>query len=160
MEYPLLEGALKICIVGPSGSGKTTLAAKLIANEESVFKRPHKTVIFCHEFLDPLFRQLAKDLGERGVTVRTNHGLPNEIIADYEASGGATEPTLIVIDDLILRLAKDPEQTEKLFVWGSSKLNLDVMILVQNLYHKSLRNISLQWYVVLVKKVTVLYCSR
>ena len=148
MEYPLWGDkgeALRLLLVGGSGTGKTSTAAKILANQEFIFKRPYKEVVVCHEVLDPLLKLLAEKMAERGVVFRFVHGLPNELIAEYEANGGATVPTLILLDDLLLRLEKDGRETEKLFLWGSTKLKIDVMILVQNLYHKAMRNISLQW---------------
>lgn len=131
------------CIVsGPSGSGKTHLVRSILEAQNAAFNRSPKKILWAYGQWQELYSEPLK-----GVSVRYHENLPEEedIISD--------KPELIVIDDLMSELTGDVNMT-KLFTKWSHHHNIDVIFIVQNVFHKGkeMRTISLNThYFILLK---------
>ena len=131
------------CIVsGPSGSGKTVLVRSLLEAQKVSFNRPPKRVLWAYGQWQELYREKFKNL-----SVIYHENLPEE--EDILSS----KADLIVIDDLMSELTGDVRMT-KLFTKWSHHHNIDVIFIVQNVFHRGneMRTISLNsHYFVLLK---------
>ena len=125
------------CIVGPTGSGKTCFTDTLIKYKDVLFDNmPPKKVMYCYGVYQDLF-----DTMERKYPFISFHeGLPTEDAIRQFATTG--EHNFIIIDDL-LQEAKNNLNVEKLFLQLSHHLCISVFFLVQNLFSKHIRTISL-----------------
>ena len=82
------------------------------------------------------------------VPIEFIEGLPTE---DYYASLDTTARKLLIVDDQMQKAAVD-ETIRKLFTSGSHHRNLSIILLVQNMFEKGLRTVSLNCnYMVLFK---------
>ena len=133
-------GQIRAMVVGPSSSGKTTLVAELILNSSLIFSITFDKIVISYEILDPTWERLAQILPN----VTLIQYLPLDFLAALEARGRASEKTLVVLDDQLINISKNPEPINKLFTMGSSKLGVSVMLLTQNMYFPQFRTISLQ----------------
>ena len=91
--------------------------------------------------------------GERQVEIEAHHEdvefLKDANIEDIYESLDPNDSNLLVIDD---QMSRERKYIEKLFTQGSHHKNLTVIMLVQNLFQKELRTISLNsHYIVLMK---------
>lgn len=131
------------CIVsGPSGSGKTFLVRSILEAQSITFNRPPKMVLWAYGQWQDLYKTALK-----GIKVTYHDGLPEE--EDIIKS----KADLIVIDDLMSELSGDVRMT-KLFTKWSHHHNIDVIFIVQNVFHNGpeMRTISLNThYFVLLK---------
>lgn len=131
------------CIVsGPSGSGKTFLVRSILEGQNVTFNRPPNRILWAYGQWQDLYKQPM-----RSVNVVYHEGLPEEVdIINSNAD-------LIVIDDLMSELTGDVRMT-KLFTKWSHHHNIDVVFIVQNVFHNGpeMRTISLNThYFILLK---------
>lgn len=125
-----LKSPFTSIIAAGSGSGKTWLMKRLIDNANAVCTEPPSEIIYCYGAWQPLFEDM------RNVTF--HEGLI-DIQSDFSRDG---KPRWIVIDDLMEKVKKN-EEMNSLFTKYSHHFNLSVFFLVQNLFAKDLRTISL-----------------
>lgn len=142
MDHLKFKSPFTCIISGPSGSGKTYLVRSILEAQKSVFNRAPKKILWAYGQWQELYKKPLK-----GVSVRYHENLPEEedIVSD--------KPELIVIDDLMSELTGDVRMT-KLFTKWSHHHNIDVMFIVQNVFHKGneMRTISLNThYFILLK---------
>lgn len=123
----------RLIISGCSEAGKTVLVFKLLDRVEWMYTVPPKRIIYCYSIYQPEFSKYEK----AGVIFK--EGLPS---LDWFKTGDP--PQLLIIDDLLTEIEKDKEKTvDKLFTKASHHFNLSVCLLVQNIYSKQLRTITL-----------------
>lgn len=123
-------------IAGPTGSGKTYFVSRLIALADSMITPPPSQVMWFYSHWQPVYDELEKN------GVKFIEGLPTD-----DLPKGA----LVIIDDL---MAETTEKVTKIFTKGSHHLDISIIYLVQNLFHKGKeqRTISLNsQYIVLFK---------
>jgi hypothetical protein len=126
-------------VSGPTKSGKTHFTINLLKHLHTLVEPIPEKIIWC-------FGQNQKFVG-----------LPDEVelcegLARVSEIDGS-EPSLLVIDDLMQEAAQDKDIVD-LFTKGSHHKDLSVIMLVQNLFHqgKFMRTISLNThYMVLFK---------
>ncbi|GFY43798.1 uncharacterized protein TNIN_225411 [Trichonephila inaurata madagascariensis] len=111
-------------VAGSTGCGKTQLIKKLI-DFKMIYPFP-SNIIWCYGAYQALYREM------RGIEFY--EGLPPDI--------NSLSNALIVIDDLMSELSGDSKLT-KLFTKGSHHRNLSVIFVVQNVFYKGIRDISL-----------------
>lgn len=124
-------------ISGPSGSGKTTFLEKLIENKDILISKSIKKIIWCYgeEHAKPSFSN-----------VEYFKGIPDNF--DNEEN----DPVLVILDDLMMGAFN--KQICELFTKGSHHRNLSVIVVTQNIFHKSshTRDISLNSKYIIVFK--------
>ena len=120
-----LKSPFTCVVAGPTGCGKTVLVRKLLASD-LIFPRPRK-VIWCYSDCQSAYEE---------VNAKFVEGLTEE------------DCDLIIIDDLMDEFKKVVD----LFIKKSHHRNTSVLFVVQNIFLKGLRTISLNaHYLVLFK---------
>jgi len=133
------------CLIsGPTGSGKTIFIRRKLKNFKhllSNFNQPILKVLWAYGVWNPL---LDVPISENVITQYVNDIPSNDLIEEFK-------PNLIVIDDLLNEFDKNKD-LENLFIKKSHHLNISVIFSVQNLFHKTIRTISLNaHYIILMK---------
>jgi hypothetical protein len=133
-------------IAGPNGSGKTHLVRNILNSFNVLFynvNTPVLKVLWSYGQWQPLINFYISD----SVIVKTNEGIPSEkIINEFK-------PNIIVLDDLLTEFEKQKNKNvENLFIKKSHHLNISVIFVVQNLFYKSIRTISLNSHYIIVLK--------
>lgn len=124
-------------ISGPSGSGKTTFLNNLINCKQFLISSPISRIIWCYgeENAKPNFKN-----------IEYYYGIPNNIENELN------EPVLLILDDLMMGAFN--KTVCELFTKGSHHRNFSVIVVTQNLFHKSshTRDISLNSKYIIVFK--------
>lgn len=133
-----------LVIAGPSSCGKSTWVKKLLLKKEKLFDKPRGKVFYFYNSYD---KNLFPFLERNELVQSFTKGLPDLSWMQENATEGEN-PTLI-LDDLMLQVR--PE-TQSLFTEGSHHCNFNVIFLVQNMFLKALRTITLNCKYALVFK--------
>lgn len=134
-----------ILTAGPTGSGKTVLVRKILQHYNVCFENistPPK-IIWCYG----QWQSSYLDNVGNGVQIQYHEGLIDEHTVETK------RPDIVVVDDLMNELGGD-DALVNLFTKGSHHLNLTVIFIVQNVFHKGphMRTISLNsHYMILLK---------
>lgn len=126
-------------IAGPSGVGKSFLVRDIIKYKDQMFSTVPDRIVWFYGIHQPLYDEI-KD-------VEFVEGLPT----NFREYLGVN--TLFVIDDLMSEAASDKRLTH-LFTKGSHHLNLNIIFITQNFFHKGaeMREITLNTqYIILCK---------
>lgn len=134
-----------ILAAGPTGSGKTVLVRKILQNYNQCFENiaSPPSVIWCYG----QWQSSYLDNVGNGVQIQYHEGLIDERMVESKC------PDIVIVDDLMNELGGD-DALVNLFTKGSHHLNLTVIFIVQNVFHKGphMRTISLNsHYMVLLK---------
>lgn len=125
-----LQPYFSMVLTGPSGSGKTSLVIQLIRNREQYINGPTSRVIFCYHYLQPEIAQLKRED-------------PNIILTDSitEAKELAIKDSLLILDDKQNEFQQKSVLNEvtEIFVRGVKHAEYNCCVLVQSLFHESLR---------------------
>ena len=129
------------CLIsGPTQSGKTYFVLELLRNLDKMFLPVPTKVIWCH-----------------GESQEKHKELPSNVILSEGLEGlKEIDPkvkNLLILDDLMHETGSSDEVAE-LFTKGSHHRNLSVIMIVQNIFHKSkiIRTVSLNsHYIILFK---------
>lgn len=115
-------------IGGPSMSGKSTFLKKLLSRRREMFENDFKKIIWC-------YAENSAKPDINGITFC--RGLPKNL------ENEDNEETLLILDDLMSDAYNS--MISELFVKGSHHRNTSIILVTQNLFHKSSysRNISL-----------------
>lgn len=125
-----LKSPFTAMIAAGTGSGKTWLMKRLIEAADTVCTSPPVEIIYCYGAWQPLFDDMT------GVTF--HEGLMN--FNDEAIKDG--KHRWVIIDDLMEKVKRN-EDVNSLFTKYSHHYNISVFFLVQNLFSKDLRTISL-----------------
>lgn len=133
------------CLVsGPSGSGKTILVRRILKNFKACiynFQQPVLRVLWSYGQWHHFINVKISD----NVIVHYHKGIINDNVLNE------FKPHIIVFDDLLDEIDKN-KYLENMFTKKSHHLNISVFFLVQNLFFKTLRTISLNAnYIILMK---------
>jgi len=123
-------------ISGPSGSGKTFLIAKMLKKRREIFDTPIDKVIYIYSHFQDIFHELQAN--DPGIIFTSN-------IEDMQNL--ATTPCLIICDDVMdsmKRGSRAQELITRFFVQSSHHLSCSVFLVLQNLFHPGVREISIQ----------------
>jgi hypothetical protein len=131
-------------VCGPTGSGKTILIRRILKHFKILFFNlniPTLKVLWAYGQWQPLLNVSISD----NVIVQYIENIPSkEIIQEFS-------PNVIVFDDLLNEFNKNND-LENFFIKNSHHLNISVMFVVQNFFHKNIRTISLNsQYLILLK---------
>jgi len=123
-----------VVIAGPTGSGKTVLLNDLIASSDTVaHEKPHE-IIYCYSEWQKAYDTMRQTSPQPLRFVRGMIDLENGIPKDGRHRW-------LVIDDLMDELVgKNP--LDRLFTVLSHHLNLSIFLVVQNLFQKGMRTLS------------------
>ncbi|XP_035216111.1 uncharacterized protein LOC118189592 [Stegodyphus dumicola] len=139
MEFPKLQHPFTMVISGPTGCGKTYFVRELLKYKEEMFSTIPDKVVWCYGIYQPLYNDIPN--------VTFVEGLPIK----YQEYLGSN--TLFIIDDLMSECGNDKRLTN-LFTKGSHHLNLSVIFITQNFFHKGkeMREVTLNaHYLILCK---------
>ncbi len=137
-----------VFIVGSSGSGKTHLTSKILHEKDNLFKSKNnvliKNVILCYSTWQNSYQQWS----DRGFLTKTIIGFPSfedlqRNFNKFKDKGG----TLLILDDLAPSLSKkDIEELHIFLTVTSHHSNVTLIFIGHNLFHKNLRECSLQFH--------------
>ena len=114
-------------VARPTSSRKTYFVKRLSEGGEDIIQNPPENIIRCYGMEQTLYN----DMQETIPNITFVEGVPN----DLEATLDPSVWNLIVLDDMMDQLSRNPRITD-LFTKGSHHLNLSVIFIVQNLFHK------------------------
>jgi Poxvirus A32 protein len=131
-----LKAPFSMVISGMPQSGKSTLTAKLLERRNEVITtsdgRPINRILYCYTEHQPrFFRELAHRVPE----IKFHKGLPSEY------ADGSDSPSIVVLDDLMNEASKSDDAVAA-FTRTSHHRNVCLIMLVQNFFHKNLRNLT------------------
>lgn len=126
--FPQFIHPFTMLICGPSGSGKTTFLENLITKKNDLFNISIDRIIWCYA------EESAKPNFEK---IEYFKGVPETV------ENETNEPILLILDDLMMGAFN--KNVCELFTKGSHHRNLSVIVVTQNIFHKSshTRDISL-----------------
>lgn len=137
-----LKAPFTMVVSGMTQSGKSTLTADLLKRRDEIIEssRPIRNVCYCYsEYQHKLF----VDLQSHIPGIRFHNGLPEDF---EEFSDG-----IVVLDDLMSEASKS-EDVCAAFTRKSHHHNICLIILVQNFFHKNLRNITTNCHYLCIMK--------
>jgi hypothetical protein len=138
MEVFTFKHPFTCLLSGPTSSGKTVFVMKLIKDQVSLISPPVKKVIYCYSQWQDVFNEMSTDFGVTFV-----QGLPSEEMLREPI------PKLLLVDDLMSEIGLE---TETIFTRLSHHTSTSVILIVQNIFQKNLRTISLNsHYIILMK---------
>jgi hypothetical protein len=139
-------------ISGPTGSGKTELLKRFVDERETVVDVSPLEIIYCYGAWQNRFDDFDGVNFHEGM-IDAENGIPSD-----------GKPRWIVVDDLMEEAGKTSNLLN-LFTKFSHHKNVSVFFVTQNLFHKSLRSITIQaQYIALFKsprdKTAPMYLGR
>lgn len=126
-----LKAPFTAVVSGPTGSGKTKYMIELIKGAKSVTNDPPVEILYCYGAWQTDFHELE----EAGVVMHNGLLSEDEIPTDGK-------PRWIVVDDLMEEVSGD-KTMNNLFTKYSHHRNLSVFFLIQDLFKKKNRTLSL-----------------
>jgi hypothetical protein len=134
-----------ILVAGPSGSGKTSFVTRLLLSPISMFEPEIQDIVVFYAEWQPDYVEWRRRVQ---VPIEFIEGMPTE---DYYDTVDSNTRRLLIVDDQMQKAAADG-MISKLFTRGSHHRNLSIILMVQNMFEKGLRTISLNSnYMVLFK---------
>jgi hypothetical protein len=131
-QFPATMG-----VFGPSQVGKTTFVLKLIENTKDMFTKEPKRILYCYSAWQKAYDELKK------IDYVTMHeGVPSRSL--MEEFTYDRQPTLLVLDDLMAKIIKDPDVQHYVTVMSHHN-NIGIVLIMQSIFPqgKCARTISL-----------------
>ena len=128
-----IPNPVSVLISGPSNSGKTFFVSKFIKNRDRLMSPPPERITWCYSIWQKVYDEIEAEFIQ---------GVP-----DFDYFDG--RQTNLVLDDL---MDQKVDLVTKYFTLGSHHLNLTVFYLVQNLFFRGIRTISLNSQIVVLFK--------
>lgn len=135
---------LNILVSGPSKSGKTWYIAKLIKHLPWLLDRPMNKIIICYAVWQPMYDELT----DQYANIEFYEGLPS---SPFDLFSTEHRPGLMIFDDLMGELT-DKENKKKIEQWfsrGSHHHDVSLCALIQNLFPKDMRTVSLNAHIII-----------
>ena len=126
-------------VAGPTGSGKTVKIMQLIDNAETISNPSPVEIIYCYGAWQKTFDAYVG-------RVRFHEG-----VIDVETLPDDGRLRWLVLDDLMETVMKRDGSSD-LFTKHSHHKNLSVIFVVQNLFHKNIRTVSINSQYILLAK--------
>ena len=120
-----------ISVVGPAGCGKTRLIAKMISNQEKIFRKSFDRILYFYKHNQESYEKLRFECSTKAVDLDLVQGLEWNAV---ERSEALKQRTLVVIDDLYDEAAQSKEFLD-LVIAGRHK-NVHLMVLRHNLFQQ------------------------
>jgi len=131
-----------IWIAGPTQSGKTRFTQKLLRHRKHLFDPPVKSVVFVYSTWQKTYDEIKRE----DPTVMWIQGLPDDPFKYFEKGGNG----LLVLDDAMSEMRDRAEHVSRWFTRGSHHKNVSIACLVQNLFPKHFREISLNAHILVL----------
>jgi hypothetical protein len=124
-------------IFGPSQVGKTTFVMQLIKHAGDMFTKTPKRILYCYGAWQKAYDEL-----DKLTHVKLHEGVPTR--AEMEEFTYDREPTLLVLDDLMAKIIKDPDVQHYVTVMSHHN-NIGIVLIMQSIFPqgKCARSISL-----------------
>ena len=128
-----LQAPFTAVLAGPTGSGKTQLLIKLIQKSQLISNPPPEEIIYCYGAYQKDFKRIENlvSLREGGISV-------SEIPDDGRHRW-------LILDDLMSEMGNSSD-TSDLYTKHSHHRNISVFFVMQNLFNKGSRTISINTY--------------
>lgn len=139
VEPFVFKSPTNIICAGATGSGKTFLLFEILKYRQELFTKDIDEIIYCYGIYQPIFNRYTE-------MITFHKGLiPQE---DLKVDG---KHRLLIIDDLMHEIDRS---VSELFTKGSHHMNLTVLFITQNIFHKNvhMRDISLNAHYLLLFK--------
>ena len=137
VDYTCFQKQSTIIIAGLTNSGKSVFTKRLIEHKDDLFKNdPVTRILFCYAHEQNIYDELEK----RFSFVTFFKGLPSENA--IEEFSNPSEHTLLILDDLMSQGSKN-KVVELMFTQICHHLNMSIIFIVQNMFLKSIRTVSL-----------------
>lgn len=139
MEFPKLQHPFTMIIAGPTGCGKSFFVRDLIKYKNDMFSTTPDKIVWFYGIHQSLYDEIPNVIFVEGLSSKYQEHLGNN--------------TLFIIDDLMSECGSDKRLTN-LFTRGSHHLNLSVIFITQNFFHKGkeIREITLNSHYILLCK--------
>jgi len=142
---PKLRAPFTMCVSGMTQSGKSTLVKKILIRRNEIIATGGNQIdrlMYCYTEWQP---SLFADLKQKIPSIEFCLGIPEKW------HDGMDKPALVVLDDLMHEAGKSSE-VGAAFTRTSHHRNVSLIILVQNFFHKNMREITSNChYLVLMK---------
>ena len=144
LKHLQFNSPFTMMVAGPSGGAKTVLVRRILKNHRLLIA-PHNStlsVIWAYGQWQATYNEPVEN-----VRIQYVDGLPSQVMLQE------SHPNVIIIDDLMNELA-DNVRMGNLFTKGSHHMNINVIFISQNLYHKGkqMRNINLSCHYLILMK--------
>lgn len=125
-----LKAPFTAVISGPTGCGKTQLLFRLISDSVNVCNKPPHEVIYCYGAWQEAFDNVSGVTFHEGM-IDISTDIPNDNLHRW-----------LIIDDLMSD-DSSMKHINDIFTKGSHHRNISVFFVLQNLFYKNVRTISL-----------------
>ena len=122
-----LQTPCTISVIGSTSSGKTTFISKLMWRED-LFVHKISKILYCYSCFQPIFDEMAQVHDN----IEFHHDLPSEESIKEFAND---QHNLIVLDDLMSKVSVS-QTMQDLFCQYSHHLNVSVIFISQNIFHR------------------------
>lgn len=119
-----LDNPYTMIVSGQTGSGKTRFVLNVIRHNKEINAVPFKRIIYAYSVLQDILQTTSAEVSE----MELHDGFPN-------IDGWTGEPTLLIVDDMMLELRNDVRLAE-LFTKMRHK-NVSTIFITQNFYFQS-----------------------
>ena len=120
-------------VAGPSGAGKSQFIIRVLKNRDVMFDVKFVDIVWCYGE-----EKAIPEYVKNNHSIRTFQGVPST--CDIITDGDVTKPRLLILDDL---QSESKSKVDDLYSRGSHHLNVSVFLILQNIFHKGKRDISL-----------------
>jgi hypothetical protein len=134
-----LVAPFTMIVAGPTGSGKTVKIMELIDNAASLCVPPPVEIVYCYGEWQSAFEK------------RSDRVTFHEGVLDVDSLPDDKRHRWLVVDDLMDELLSR-DDAAALFTKRSHHRNLSVIFVVQNLFHKKIRTLSINAHYILLAK--------
>ena len=134
-----LRAPFTMLVAGPTGSGKTVLVSRLIEHASALSDPPPSEIIYCYDEWQSGFEPLSQK-------VTFKKGVPDDTILLNDG-----RHRWIIVDDLMDELL-DGKAANELFTKKSHHRKISVVFIVQNLFHKNIRTVSVNTHYMFIAK--------
>ena len=131
-----------VWIAGPSQCGKTDFVVKMIRYRKQLFRPAIEHVVFVYSVWQTKYDQLRD---EHGNDIEWVNGLPQDPFKFFKKT-----PGLLILDDAMIESRQRSSDVAKWFTKGSHHRDVSIAILVQNLFPKQLRDLSLNAHILVL----------
>lgn len=139
VELFYIRHPANILIAGPSGSGKTTFMKHLLERRDQLIHPNVKKIHWFYSEWQQMYEHMRELYG-----VEFHKGLPSEEMFEKECPN-----SIVIIDDQMSDLGKE---VENIFTKKSHHSHVTVIVIIQNLFNKNLRTMSINSHCIVLLK--------